>query len=505
MKRFSRPINVMMALVIAGVFAYGAVYIGHAEDWWPFGSGNDKSKAPVAIDAKAISPETKAATSIAPMVKKVAPSVVNVFSTKVLRSSANMELMPFFQDPFFRHFFGDPESFPNRQPLTRKEKSLGSGVILTTDGYLVTNNHVIEGAEEIRVALVGEKKEYVAEVVGSDPKTDIAVLKVHADDLPAITVTDSDTLEVGDFVAAIGNPFGVGQTVTTGIVSAIGRGNMGIVDYEDFIQTDAPINPGNSGGALVDAEGRLVGINTAILSRTGGNQGIGFAVPSNLVRTVIERLLRDGRVIRGFLGVQIQDITPELAEAFGITDTKGALVGEVVPDSAAEQAGLKQGDVIVEFAGKQVDDVRHLRLMVAREAPGSQVQLKIMRAGEPLDVSVTLKEQPGTELAGGSSDTGKGGLPDVLNGIHVEDLDSQSRRQIGASSDLAGALVTAVDPGTPAAEAGLRQGDVILEIDRQPVGSAADAIKVSRQVEKDSVLLYVWSNGGRRYLVLKKE
>src|SRR5213592_2957714 len=255
-----------------------------------------------------IARDTRPALSFAPVIKKVSPSVVNIYTAKTVRENPRMS--PLFDDPFFRQFFGAP-SYEN-VPRERREQALGSGVIISEDGYILTNNHVVEGADEIKVALVGEKTVLEAKIIGTDPQTDIAVIQVQDKKLPAIIVTDSDKLEVGDVVLAIGNPFGVGQTVTTGIVSAKGRGGMGIVDYEDFIQTDASINPGNSGGALVDTEGRLVGINTAILSRSGGNQGVWFAVPINLVRMIMERIVSEGKVTPGYLGLMIQPLTPEL-------------------------------------------------------------------------------------------------------------------------------------------------------------------------------------------------
>src|SRR6266446_609269 len=312
-----------------------------------------------------------------PIIKKVSPSVVNIYTAKTVRE--NPRLSPLLDDPFFRQFFGAPDESVSRE---RREQALGSGVIISDDGYILTNNHVVDGADEVKVVLADGKKEFDAKVIGTDPQTDIALIKVEGKNLPAITVTDSDKLEVGDIVLAIGNPFGVGQTVTMGIVSAKGRGGMGIVDYEDFIQTDASINPGNSGGALVDAEGRLVGINTAILSRTGGNQGIGFAVPVNLARYVMERIVVDGKVTRGYLGVKIQPITSDIAKQSKLSQPVGALIAEVTPGSPGEQAGLKPGDVVTEFDGKSVTDSRHLQLMVAEKPPGSRVSMKIVREGK---------------------------------------------------------------------------------------------------------------------------
>ena len=438
--------------------------------------------------------------SFAPIVKRVSPSVVNIYTTKTVRQ--NPAMSPLFDDPFFRQFFGAP--FEN-VPRERREQALGSGVIVSEDGYLITNNHVVDGADEIKVALADDKTVYDAKVIGTDQQTDIAVIKVEAKKLPAITIADSDQLEVGDTVLAIGNPFGVGQTVTTGIVSAKGRGGMGIVDYEDFIQTDASINPGNSGGALVDIEGRLVGINQSIISRSGGNQGIGFAVPINLARYVMERLVSDGKVTRGYLGVMIQPVTPDLAKEFKLPENTGALVGDVTAKSPAADAGLKEGDVIVEFNGKKVTDSRHLRLMASQTAPGTKVPVKVLRDGKEESFTVKLGELPaeGLAKAGGRS----GGLrrsaqPDVLDGVTVDDITVQTRRQFNLPNRLEGAVVVEVDLSSPAAQAGLRPGDVILEINRQRVSNAEEAVRLSEEVKGDRVLLRVWSQGGSRYVVV---
>jgi len=270
------------------------------------------------------------------------PTVVNISTTRVVKSPGGEPLTPFFNDPFFKDFFGDEFFRQFRIPKERREQSLGSGVIVTQDGYIVTNNHVIEKATEIKVVL-SDKKEFKGKVIGVDPKTDIAVIKIDSKELPTIPWGDSDKLQVGEYVLAVGNPFGLTNTVTMGIISAVGRANVGVAEYEDFIQTDAAINPGNSGGALVNIKGELIGINTAIFSRSGGYQGIGFAVPANMVKTVMESLVKEGKVIRGWLGVSIQDITPDLAKQFGIKDLKGALVGDVVEGSPAHKAGIKRG------------------------------------------------------------------------------------------------------------------------------------------------------------------
>ena len=351
-----------------------------------------------------VSRENHPELSFAPVVKKVSPSVVNIYTAKIVRE--NPRLSRLSEDPIFRQFFGDAEGY-GRVPRERREQSLGSGIIASQDGYILTNNHVVQGADEIKVALADERTVLDAKIVGTDPQTDVAVIKMEAQKLPAITFTNSDQIEVGDVVLAIGDPFGVGQTVTMGIVSAKDRAGMGIVDYEDFIQTDASINPGNSGGALVDIDGRLVGINTAILSRTGGNQGIGFAVPVNLARNIMERLISDGKVTRGYLGVKIQTLTPELATQLKLSGQTGALIGEVTPNSPAEKAGLKKNDVIIEFDGKGVTDSRHFRLMVAEKPPGSNVSVKVFRDGKQQTFTVELGELPSEDLfqSGGPSDT----------------------------------------------------------------------------------------------------
>lgn len=450
------------------------------------------------IQTAPVNPALRERTSFAPMIKRVSPSVVNIYTTKTVRQTPMMS--PMFDDPFFRQFFGAP--FEN-VPRERREQALGSGVIISEDGYLLTNNHVVENADEIKVALADDKTVYDAKVVGTDPQTDIAVIKIEGKKLPSIVIGDSDTLEVGDTVLAIGNPFGVGQTVTTGIVSAKGRAGMGIVDYEDFVQTDAPINPGNSGGALVDVEGRLVGINTAIFSRSGGNNGIGFAVPINLARFVMERLVTDGKVTRGYLGVIIQPVTADLAKAFDLKDASGALVGQVTEGSPAEKAGLKEGDVVTQFNGKKVTDSRHLRLMVSQTPPDTEAKLEIIRDGKTKNVTVKLGELPKEGLARAGSGLQRGSGGDVLDGVTVDDLDARARRQFNIPNNVDGALVTNVEQDSRAAVAGLRTGDVIMEINRRPVSNADDAIRLSRRVDGDTVLLRVWSQGGSRYVVVK--
>ena len=455
-----------------------------------------------------ISRDAPPPASFAPVIRKVAPNVVTIYSSKAVKQSAAMN--PFFDDDSLRDFFGGrgnpfgPQGPQGRStPRERRARGLGSGVIVSDDGYIITNNHVVEGADEVKVGFAEERPTIDAKVIGTDPQTDIAVIKVDRQDLPAITVTDSEKLEVGDAVLAIGNPFGVGQTVTSGIISARSRGGMGIVDYEDFIQTDASINPGNSGGALVDAQGRLIGINTAILSQSGGSQGVGFAIPRNLARAVMEQIISGGKVTRGYLGLMLQPLTPELAKEFKVPTQNGALVGEVTPNSPAAEAGIKEGDVIVEFNGKKVIDARQLRLSAAQAPPGTKATVKVIRDGKERTFNVKLGELPVKTLSkGGRPGSSSGSKIDLLEGVEVTELDSRTRQQFSIPENVRGALVTEVDPSSPAAEAGLGQGDVIVEINRKPVTKADEAIELSQGPAGDRVLLRVWSKGGARYVVV---
>src|SRR2546421_187011 len=495
-------ITLKKSLIVAVLVAVGAV-------GWVAASGrfdrseNKRPTVSVAGNDSPLERQTKFTPSFSAVVKQVAPSVLNVFTTKTVRNPMP-EITPFFDDPFFRQFFGQPfgDNEGRRQPRTFKERSLGSGVIVTKDGYILTNNHVVDGADEIKVARDKDKRQFTAKVVGRDPRTDIAVLKIDAKDLPFITFADSDKIEVGDVVLALGNPFGIGQTVTMGIVSATGRGDMGIEDYEDFIQTDAAINPGNSGGALVDAEGRLIGLNTAILSRSGGNQGVGFAIPANLARSVMDQMIEKGKIERGFLGVGIKDLTPELARQFNVPDnTSGALVTQLEDRSAAAEAGVQSGDVIIELNGTPVKDRRNLQLMIGRLSPGDKVSLKVLHDGKEKMFTVTLKEMLEQKLA--SNDTSsEPNDSDALNGVAVGDIDAAARSRFNIPDRVKGALITEVDPDSASYEAGLRPGDVIQEIDHKRVTNAAEAVEVSKHVKTKQVLVRFWSRGGNDSVVV---
>lgn len=454
----------------------------------------DAAQSPdLRIDATPLSQSERAGASFAPVIRKVAPSVVNIHTNRITRAGADVD--GYSQHPL-APFFGVPHG---QIPRQRLEQSLGSGVIVSRDGYILTNHHVIDGAEQILVALHDNDTPHEARLVGTDPQTDIAVVKIEMNDAPAITLADSDLVEVGDVALAIGNPFGIGQTVTMGIVSAKGRRGMGIVDYEDFIQTDASINPGNSGGALVDAKGRLIGINQSILSRSGGNQGVGFSVPINLAKLVMASLVANGRVERGHLGVTVQPVTPELAEAFGLKGKNGALVAEVGPGSPAEDAGIQPGDVILEIDGRKVEDSADLRLMVSKIAPGSDAAATILRNGEPKKLRIRV----GSLGTPKKSPPGPNGGAAPLAGLEVQDLDRSLRQRLGIPSRLPGALVAGIEPNSPAARTGLEPGDVIFEINRKPVGSAREFVETAGLGEGRRLLLRIWSRGAVRYLVLE--
>lgn len=444
------------------------------------------------ISKEAIDILTKTGKAMAEVTAAVKPAVVNISSTKTIRTPGYQS--PFFDDPFFRRFFGDDFGHFGR-PREYKQSGLGSGVIVDRDGYILTNNHVIRDADEIMVKL-SDKREFRGKVIGTDPKTDLAVIKIDSNHLPVIKLGDSDRLNVGETVIAIGNPFGLNQTVTSGIVSATGRANVGIADYEDFIQTDAPINPGNSGGALVNVRGELVGINTAIFSTSGGYQGIGFAIPSSMAKAVMDNLIHKGKVVRGWMGISIQPVTPDLAKQFGIKDDKGALVGDVIEDGPAEKAGLQRGDVIIEYDGKDVSDPSGLRNIVAATPPGKKVTLKIMRDGRMQKVDVTITELP--------ADMQKlhGGFDNLLKGVMVQGLTAELKKSLAIPKRITGVVVTDIDDSSPASGF-LMQNDVIIEINRKRINSTKDYEAIVSKIKSDqNILLLVFRNGSTTYLSL---
>jgi serine protease Do/serine protease DegQ len=387
--------------------------------------------------------------SLAPMVKRVSPAVVNIATKGTVQ-----EQNPLLSDPFFRRFFDVPNA-----PRQREFQSAGSGVIVDAkQGYIITNAHVIENATDITVTLL-DNRSLTAKVVGKDEGSDVAVLKVQAANLTQLPIADSDRIEVGDFVVAIGNPFGLGHTVTSGIVSALGRSGINPEGYEDFIQTDASINPGNSGGALVSLDGELVGINSAILSRTGGNIGIGFAIPANMMRTVMNQLVKYGEVKRGVLGVNIQTLTPDIAESMGLANTQGALISQVVEGSAAEKAGIKAGDVVTAINGKAVKDATGLRNAIGLLSIGDRVDVALLRDGSPRRVTAVIGERDTTAAA---ADTESSGTHSGLDGAVLADAQG------------GGVLVRSVADGSPAAQRGLRANDVIIGVGRTRVANLAE-------------------------------
>ena len=485
---------------LVGAFAFAAAGLIAAVET----TTAPKSLIDLKRDPSAVNRGMLETASYSSVVKRVAPSIVKV-TVLIKPTRASLEqgdggnLPPGLDDPALRQFFGN--HFRQVQPQQEApEGGLGSGVIISSDGYIVTNNHVVDGAKTVTVTL-SDGREYSARVVGRDPQTDVAVIKVNAKDLPAITFAKSRDVEVGDRVLAIGNPFGIGETVTTWIVSATSRrAGLGL-KYEDFIQTDAAINPGNSGGALVDVEGRLVGMNTAILSRSGGFQGVGLAVPSDLVGNVAQTLVANGKVVRGFIGIGIQDLTPGLADSFGLKTQGGALVSDVQPDSPGAKAGIRSGDVVTALDGKPVTSASHLSLAVGETPPGTKLTLDVLRSGGTERIPVTTATKPSSGRDGGD-EIAAGSDEGVLNGVAVGDIDANARRELDLPDRLTGAVITGVDPGSASARAGLREGDVILEINRQPATSAKSAVDLSAGATSKKTLVKLWSHGSTIYVVV---
>jgi serine protease Do len=438
------------------------------------------------------------ANGFSAVIKPALPAVVNIRTSKLVKPQAN-QMSP-FNDPMFRQFFGD--QFGGGKPHAEREQALGSGVIVTSDGIILTNNHVIDGASDIKVQL-SDKREFQAKLVGADPKSDVAVLKIQAKDLPTLPVGDSKQLQVGDLIFAIGDPFGIGETATMGIVSATGRGQLGIEDYENFIQTDAAINPGNSGGAMIDIHGNLVGVNTAILSHgSGGNEGVGFAIPMSMVKPVMDQILEHGKVVRGYLGVYIQDVTSEIAKAFNYNQTGGALVGDVTPNTPGARAGLKKGDVIVKLDGQPVSSANDLRLNISQMAPGTNVKLEVWRDGKVQDFNVTLGELPEKTTAQNNDEQSESG---GLQGVEVQELTPDIAQQINVPPGTHGVVVAGVDPSSPAAGS-LTSGDLIQEINHKPINNVSDYRQAMAAIGKQqSVLLLVNHGGVTRYSVVEAQ
>jgi len=480
-------------LIGIGILLFGILVGGLA--FYTLGkiTGNQSAYLPYPISPNVPRQIIQTSRAFSEIVSAVSPAVVNISTTKVLRRDSDSLL----EDPFFDFFrpFHDL-----RIPKKWKEQSLGSGVVVSPDGFIITNNHVVEKSDEIKVTLL-DKKTFRGKIVGADPKTDIAIVKIDASNLPTIPWGDSEQLQVGEFVLAIGNPYGLSHTVTMGIISAVGRANVGVADYEDFIQTDAAINPGNSGGPLVNIKGELIGINTAIFSRTGGYQGIGFAVPSNMVRPIMSQLIQKGKIIRGWLGVTIQELTPELSQKFGLEKSIGALVSDVAKGSPAERSGVMRGDIILEFNGKEVKDVGNLRNMVAQSKVGSDVSIKILRSGKEYTVRLVIAELP-REVA----EVVPSNLPDdlesgALTGLNVMGLTKEIAKQLGFTKDEKGVVVVRVEPSTPADEAGIKKGDVIKEVDKKQVDNLEDFNRIVSNLKRNETILLFIARGDKKFYV----
>ncbi|PAF47566.1 serine protease [Helicobacter sp. 12S02634-8] len=446
--------------------------------------------------SKRVSPDVSlnAVYSYNASVKEATKAVVNISTQKKIKNQVTNN--PMFNDPFFQQFFGD---LYNQIPKDRIERALGSGVIISPDGYIVTNNHVIDGADKITVTLPGSTQEYSATLVGADSDSDLAVIRINKQGLPFIKFSDSSDLAVGDLVFAIGNPFGVGETVTQGIVSALNKNGMGINNYENFIQTDASINPGNSGGALIDSRGALVGINTAIISRTGGNHGIGFAIPSNMVKNVVTQLVKSGKIERGYLGVGIQDISNDLRETYG--NNQGAVIISLEKDSPAKKAGLMVWDLITEVDGKKIKDAAELKNIIGSFAPNQKVTLKYIRDKKEHTITITLAERKGNSKKEVS--VPKGDMQGQLSGLKVESLTPQIRQRYKIPNDINGVIVTAVTENSPAENAGFSQGDIISQIEDISIKTTTDFSNALNKYKGKTKKILVYSSNGIKTIVTK--
>ncbi len=510
-----------VGLLLLGVLSGAAM---NAKGWLPFGGGNG-NQVPIYLAAdQRVTEQVTLNTGFAAVAKAVTPAVVTV----QISSRTRPQQIPFFDDPFgpfgldpFRDFFRrnqpdeDEQQTPRRStPRPRQTpgnrdrlqpSGLGSGVLVSPDGYILTNNHVVDGAEKVEVTL-NDRRTFTAKIVGADPPSDVAVLKIDGSNFPTLPLGDSNIVEVGDVVLAVGNPLGVGQTVTMGIISAKGRStraSFGSGSYEDFLQTDASINRGNSGGALVSLKGELIGIPSQILSQTGGSIGIGFAIPTTMARNVMDQLLKGGKVQRGKLGVTVADLTQDLAAQFNFKGTQGALVQEVEPGQSAERAGVKAGDIITEFQGQRIEDSVRLRNLVAQTAPGATVKFKAWRDGTERELTATLAEMDlkATSTGGNKGEASPAGS--ALSGVRVENLTAETARRLNLSPTVRGVVVTEVEADSSAAEAGLQRGDVVEEVNRKPIANASEFNAALETAGKKNVLLRIRRLEGARFIVVK--
>lgn len=502
-----------------GVFLIGmlAGSVITTKGWTPFfNAGNNKVPIYLAAD-QGIHQAVTLNTGFSAVAKAVTPAVVTVETQSRTRPTPQL---PFFRDPFFDFFRRSwPDPPDQEDPATPRWRTprgpqapegrgrltpsgIGSGVIVSPDGYILTNNHVVDGADKVVVA-TSDRRRFMAKLVGADAPSDIAVLKIDATGLPTLPFGDSNRVEVGDVVLAVGNPLGVGQTVTMGIISAKGRSTRaGSGSYEDFLQTDAAINRGNSGGALVNLKGELIGIPSQILSQTGGNIGIGFAIPTAMARSVMDQLISSGHVARGKLGITISPLSPEVAEQFGYKSTQGAFVQDVAPGQPAERAGVKPGDIITEFQGQGVNDDVQLRNLVAQTPPGTRVRFQVWRDGSARELQATLGEMDMKATTGTGSGS-PGAVGGALAGVRVEDLTLETARRLNLPAPARGVVITEVDADSGAAEAGLQRGDVVEEVNRQPVVNVHEFHAALQKAGKKSVLLRVRRAEGTRFIVVR--
>ena len=468
---------IVSTIICSAILISGAVSLGTKANAITFTESNSQ-------ELKRTMPTDGALLSYYDAIKEPKKSVVNIFTKKTLKQQAVQN--PFMNDPLFQQFFG--QNFGNMVPKDRVEKSLGSGVIITSDGYIVTNNHVVDSADEIMVVLSNSKKEIPAKLVGTDPKTDIAVIKIEAKELPPIAFADSDKVHEGDVVFAIGNPFGVGETITQGIISALNKSGMGLNDYENFIQTDASINPGNSGGALVDSKGGLIGINSAILSKTGQNNGIGFAIPSSTVKKICKELVEKGKVERGRIGISMRDMGEKERKYYN--KEQGAVVLEVEKDSPADNAGMKRGDLILKLNNQTVPDSTFLKNLIGSLEPNTQVTLEILRSGKPIKITLKLQKISDKTIVASNASF------ELLDGLGIADISNALAKQYGLSLQQKGALVVSVKPNSEASKNEFMEGDLIVQIEDKEVASAQGAIDIKKSIGSlKNKMIYVRRKG----------
>ncbi len=491
-----------------------------------FAVANHSSSNPVSVVARADNNSTQKVSqlsnSFADIIEKASPAVVKISMTRIIKASEQQQNNPFMSDPFFRQFFGGGNG--RMRPQDQRERGLGSGIIVSPSGYILTNNHVVEKANKLEITL-SDGRDFSGKVVGTDPQTDVAVVKINADNLPSMPFANSDSARVGDLCFAIGNPFGQDHTVTMGIVSAKNRNLEMGTHIQNFIQTDASINPGNSGGALINAKGELIGMNTMILTggggggfgeSEGGNVGIGFAVPSNLAKQVMDQIEKNGKVSRGYLGAELQTVSRDLAPHLGLKSPEGAIIANVTPGGPGAKAGLKSGDVVTAIDGKAVQGSDDLTMDVISHTPGSTVALDVVRDGKPMKIDVTLGTRPtgvdwdqngqNSNNNNGSNDQENGNSGNVsARGITVETLTPDLAQQVNAEAGTKGVVVDSVDQSSPAADAGISRGVVIVAVDRKPVTNSADFKRYMNEANGKSVMLTIRQNGANFFIVVQPQ